>query len=519
MLHVSGLFPLPARHSHISPLPSPSSSLSTMASPGREVVRHRACDFCRNRKVACSKELGGCMRCTKDNVCCVYSPQKPMGRPRKKPSTNPSHGPRLGPRPGPESRPTVSPTPSASSLPHGSTTPDFSRAAAAADCATALYSVTTTSTTATTIAPSAFTAAPLATASHIASDVSPARHPIDVSSVPHLYHSPNLHAFEEPDIASRNILIGGALEDPSFPHVDDGSNNSSFSRATSAPRSLVSSLHPLGIFSFPDGYDFSTADIGSSHSRNHSQEYAHSHAQDQSQQPPQHSTPPTFSPTLSPPTRIFNSPNPIFLPLSECACQDKMKLSIEILRSLSMASSINPVSAVQTIRDCLDVALGLGCNMCNPSSQLLQSQYFLHSAEANMDVNMALRSAETTSLLCSLVVTLCDTYASLRRLPNLNPNTTDMPPQPTASAPFMQFSNQINCPSSWDWNWDWGWGWDWELEGALREGLHRVLQGLKDREQQQQYSGRASGPEDGGWRQQCPSMIRAAHEALERAGL
>ncbi|PHH50358.1 hypothetical protein CFIMG_003995RA [Ceratocystis fimbriata CBS 114723] len=514
MLHISGLPPLPARRSHVSPSPSSSSSLSTMASPGREVVRHRACDFCRHRKVACSKELAGCMRCTKDNVDCVYSAQKPMGRPRKKPSTNPSSGPRLGPRPGPESRPTVSPAPSASSLPHGSTSPDFSRAAAAADCTTAPAPGTTTSTTAAAIAPCAFTAAPLATAPHIASDVSPGRHPIDVSSVPHLYHSPNLQG---PGIASPNNLLGGALEDPSFPHVDDGSNSSSFSGATSASQSLAS-LHPLGILGFPNGYDFSTADIGSSHSRNRSQDYGYSYAaQDQSQQPPQHSTPPTFSPTLSPPARIFNSPNSVFLPFSECVCRHEMETSIEILRSLPMASSTNPASAAQIIRNCLDVALSLGCNVCNPSSQLLQSPSFLSSVEANMDVNMALRSAETTRLLCSLVVTLCNTYASLRRLPNLNPNTTAMSPQP---APFMQFSSQINCPSSWGWNLGWDWGWDWGLEDVLRQGLRRVLQGLKDREQQQQqYSGRAPGPEDSGWRQQYLSMIRAVQEALERAGL
>lgn len=66
-------------------------------------VKHRACDECSkscpplkgldfnhgsrsstgSRKLACSKEPGGCARCTKEGVVCHYSPQKPMGRPRK----------------------------------------------------------------------------------------------------------------------------------------------------------------------------------------------------------------------------------------------------------------------------------------------------------------------------------------------------------------------------------------------------------------------------------------------------
>ncbi|UKZ92637.1 uncharacterized protein TrAFT101_007578 [Trichoderma asperellum] len=36
------------------------------------------------RKIACSKEPGGCSRCQKEGIACVYSPQKPMGRPRKR---------------------------------------------------------------------------------------------------------------------------------------------------------------------------------------------------------------------------------------------------------------------------------------------------------------------------------------------------------------------------------------------------------------------------------------------------
>ncbi|KAK2002253.1 hypothetical protein LX36DRAFT_275266 [Colletotrichum falcatum] len=48
------------------------------------VVKHRACDECRSRKLACTKEPDGCSRCKREGLGCVYSPQKQMGRPRKR---------------------------------------------------------------------------------------------------------------------------------------------------------------------------------------------------------------------------------------------------------------------------------------------------------------------------------------------------------------------------------------------------------------------------------------------------
>ncbi|KAL2154880.1 hypothetical protein VTH82DRAFT_3556 [Thermothelomyces myriococcoides] len=48
-----------------------------------EQPKRRACDECRGRKLACSKELDGCVRCKREGIKCVYSPQKRMGRPRK----------------------------------------------------------------------------------------------------------------------------------------------------------------------------------------------------------------------------------------------------------------------------------------------------------------------------------------------------------------------------------------------------------------------------------------------------
>jgi len=48
-----------------------------------EQPKRRACDECRGRKLACSKEADGCARCKREGIKCVYSPQKRMGRPRK----------------------------------------------------------------------------------------------------------------------------------------------------------------------------------------------------------------------------------------------------------------------------------------------------------------------------------------------------------------------------------------------------------------------------------------------------
>ncbi|KAI1430073.1 hypothetical protein F5Y12DRAFT_781663 [Xylaria sp. FL1777] len=49
------------------------------------VQKHRACDECRIRKLACTKEPDGCSRCRRESIPCHYSPQKTMGRPRKRP--------------------------------------------------------------------------------------------------------------------------------------------------------------------------------------------------------------------------------------------------------------------------------------------------------------------------------------------------------------------------------------------------------------------------------------------------
>ncbi|KXJ95549.1 hypothetical protein Micbo1qcDRAFT_27244 [Microdochium bolleyi] len=63
--------PMPAKAEvHEAPAPTP---------------KHRACDECRSRKLACTKEPDGCSRCKREAITCHYSPQKQMGRPRKRP--------------------------------------------------------------------------------------------------------------------------------------------------------------------------------------------------------------------------------------------------------------------------------------------------------------------------------------------------------------------------------------------------------------------------------------------------
>ncbi|KAM0332531.1 hypothetical protein ACHAQA_002814 [Verticillium albo-atrum] len=65
---------------------SPPRQYKTKSTPdvASGVVKHRACDECRTRKLACSKEPDGCSRCRKEGISCIYSAQKPMGRPRKR---------------------------------------------------------------------------------------------------------------------------------------------------------------------------------------------------------------------------------------------------------------------------------------------------------------------------------------------------------------------------------------------------------------------------------------------------
>ncbi|KAI1356914.1 hypothetical protein F5Y01DRAFT_309456 [Xylaria sp. FL0043] len=58
---------------------------SSATSRDSAIQKHRACDECRIRKLACTKESNGCSRCRRENIPCHYSPQKPMGRPRKRP--------------------------------------------------------------------------------------------------------------------------------------------------------------------------------------------------------------------------------------------------------------------------------------------------------------------------------------------------------------------------------------------------------------------------------------------------
>ncbi|KAK1834788.1 hypothetical protein QBC39DRAFT_251846 [Podospora conica] len=66
-----------------------------------EPQKRRACDECRTKKLACSKELDGCGRCKKEGIKCVYSVQKTMGRPRKR-AHHEVNGAEPAPEPAPE---------------------------------------------------------------------------------------------------------------------------------------------------------------------------------------------------------------------------------------------------------------------------------------------------------------------------------------------------------------------------------------------------------------------------------
>ncbi|KAH9998881.1 hypothetical protein F4779DRAFT_164013 [Xylariaceae sp. FL0662B] len=63
----------------------------TTGSQPEAAPKHRACDECRTRKLACTKESDGCSRCKREAIPCHYSPQKPMGRPRKRPRDDESN--------------------------------------------------------------------------------------------------------------------------------------------------------------------------------------------------------------------------------------------------------------------------------------------------------------------------------------------------------------------------------------------------------------------------------------------
>ncbi|KAK3394163.1 hypothetical protein B0H63DRAFT_38516 [Podospora didyma] len=59
-------------------------TISATAVTKAEPRKRRACDECRGRKLACSKDADGCVRCKREGIRCNYSVQKQMGRPRKR---------------------------------------------------------------------------------------------------------------------------------------------------------------------------------------------------------------------------------------------------------------------------------------------------------------------------------------------------------------------------------------------------------------------------------------------------
>ncbi|KAF2088754.1 hypothetical protein K490DRAFT_63968 [Saccharata proteae CBS 121410] len=62
----------------------PSNITTAIATTAPTPRLHAACDECRHRKLKCPSTTPPCARCAAENMHCHYSPQKPMGRPRKR---------------------------------------------------------------------------------------------------------------------------------------------------------------------------------------------------------------------------------------------------------------------------------------------------------------------------------------------------------------------------------------------------------------------------------------------------
>ncbi|KAI7162831.1 hypothetical protein KC349_g1706 [Hortaea werneckii] len=67
---------------------SPPNPRPPLATPSQSNPKLRAaCDECRLKKLKCTGEQPACSRCVREGIQCVYSPQKPMGRPKKRQRT------------------------------------------------------------------------------------------------------------------------------------------------------------------------------------------------------------------------------------------------------------------------------------------------------------------------------------------------------------------------------------------------------------------------------------------------
>ncbi|RMZ00252.1 hypothetical protein D0862_06820 [Hortaea werneckii] len=74
-------FPSQPTPPSLSP-PNPGPSLSVPSQPNPKL--RAACDECRLKKLKCTGEQPTCSRCGREGIRCIYSPQKPMGRPKKR---------------------------------------------------------------------------------------------------------------------------------------------------------------------------------------------------------------------------------------------------------------------------------------------------------------------------------------------------------------------------------------------------------------------------------------------------
>ncbi|KAK3316533.1 hypothetical protein B0H66DRAFT_561522 [Apodospora peruviana] len=62
-------------------------STSSPTTVSRNSKLRASCDRCQDQKVKCSRDKPTCLRCIKKGSACIYSPLRPMGRPRKSQQT------------------------------------------------------------------------------------------------------------------------------------------------------------------------------------------------------------------------------------------------------------------------------------------------------------------------------------------------------------------------------------------------------------------------------------------------
>ncbi|KAL5630247.1 hypothetical protein BROUX41_000119 [Berkeleyomyces rouxiae] len=505
MVQVSARSPLSSKRTR--PLFSSQPGPDNMDPPVREVIKHRACDFCRTRKVACSKDLAGCVRCTRDKLFCVYSPQKQMGRPRKIRSTTPSPGPRHGDDAGPTAGPSPGAGPEVAFLP----APMSADAGATID--------TSAATATPTDIPGTI---PLL---HVSPAPPHARHHSD-SSASAFYQSPASFSPDSFGMASPsqslvdNMFTTDAMASASSLYAD-ASASAVHSPDASVPRGY--GMHACDFFLFPgpDAPQPAAAMDGDAcppvvPAPAHPHEYTY---------PPTHtqphtadiSTPPTLSPTsLSP--LPFASPNPVLLGINEplCTCLSELSVATRTLHSWSpllgsrSLSSSDFVAVMQTLRNCVEVALGVSsCFMCSPDPRVSPMQPFMYSLDM-LGAGAGLPPlVETMLALSALVVAMCRIYAELQGLAEVGIDV----------AAGIAFASTTE---DWVATGDWSLFWDQGFQETINTGLQQVAQKLEElmlAVEDHQSLGVIPGSDEEYLQDRCKQAMGHARRALQSVEL